>query len=897
MTVRNLDAMFKPKSVALIGASQTPKSVGSVLAKNLMSCGFTGDIFPVNSRYTSIENYHCYPDIKSLPYPPDLAVIATPPSTIPEMIGELGAGGTRAAVIITAGFGGENKQQGKLWKKAMQDAARPHLLRITGPNCLGIMAPGHCLNASFGQVPPLTGNLAFVAQSGAVLTSVLDWATSREIGFSYFVSLGDMVDVDFGDMLDYLSADPATRAILLYVESITHTRKFMSAARAAARLKPVIVVKSGRFAESAQAAASHTGALAGVDAVYDAAFRRAGILRVMDMEALFNAVETLALAKPIKGDRLAILTNGGGVGVLATDTLIEKDGSLATLSNETIEKLTQILPPTWSHTNPIDIIGDADGNRYGQTMSILLEDKGVDAILVMNCPTAIASCTEAAQAVIEAVHANRSIYRHPMLLAGWLGDGSAREARRMFRKNGIPCYSTPGDAIRGFMQMVRYQHSQEMLMETVPDIPTRFTPDTMRVKGLISKVIGEGREWLTENEAKEVLTAYAVPVVETYIATTPDEAAEMAASIEGAVAIKILSKTITHKSDIGGVALNLENPGVVKVTAATMIERIQKLQPETEIEGFTVQPMIRRPHSHELIIGAFEDFQFGPVILFGHGGTAVEVIHDKALCLPPLNMNLANEVIARTRIYKLLQGYRNTPTADLEAIGLTLIKISQLVCDFAEIKELDINPLLADENGVIALDARIRIAPAKGVAADRLSIRPYPKELEESMTLPDGRELLLRPIRPEDENGFHAIFSTLSPEEIRMRFLHPMNSLPHKLAARLTQIDYDREMALVLEGRNAENQPELYGGVRIAADPDNEEAEFAILLRREMTGSGLGPMLMRKIIDYSRNRGIRRLFGDVLTDNTQMLRLAGAFGFTSKPVADDPGIRLVELEL
>jgi acetyltransferase len=898
MTVRNLDAMFKPNSVALIGASQNPKSVGGVLAKNLMSCGFLKEIYPINPRYSSIENHRCYPDLKSLPETPDLAVIATPPQTIPEIIQELGDRGTRAAVVITAGFGEGNSEQGKLWKKAMQEAAQPHLLRITGPNCLGIMVPGHCLNASFGQVTPLTGNLAFVAQSGAVLTSVLDWATSREIGFSHFVSLGDMVDVDFGDMLDYLAADAPTRAILLYVESITNSRKFMSAARAAARLKPVIVVKSGRFKESAQAAASHTGALAGVDGVYDAAFRRAGILRVMDMEALFNAVETLALAKPLYGDRLAILTNGGGVGVLATDTLIEKQGRLAALSAETIEKLNGILPPTWSHTNPVDIIGDADGVRYGQAMSVLLEDKGVDAILVMNCPTAIASCSEAAEAVIAAVTGNTNIFRHPMVLAGWLGDGSAVRARRMFRKNSIPCYATPGDAVRGFMQMVRYQHSQEMLMETVPDIPTRFTPDTELVKNTIAKALAEGRAWLNENEAKDVLDAYSIPVAKTSVAATPEKAAEIAATIPGPVAVKILSPDITHKSDIGGVALNLENPAAVKSIALSMIERIKKLQPEARIEGFNVQPMILRPHARELIVGCFEDDQFGPVILFGHGGTAVEVIRDKSLCLPPLNMNLAREVMARTRVYRLLQGYRNTPAADLEAIALTLMKVSQLVCDFAEIKELDINPLLADENGVIALDARIKLAAFEGSSASaRLAIRPYPRELEELLTLPDGQQLLLRPIRPEDETGFHTIFTTLSPEEIRMRFLHPMKSLPHKLAARLTQIDYDREMALVLEGRNSEKQPELYGGVRIVADPDNEEAEFAILLRREMTGSGLGPLLMRKIIDYSRHRGIRKLFGEVLSDNTQMLRLAAAFGFTSKNVPEDPGVRKVELQL
>lgn len=897
MTVRNLDALFSPGSVALIGTSRTPKTIGAVLAANLTQAGFMGEIFHVNPKYDSIGDYRSYPNIASLPATPDLAIIATPPETIPEMIGALAARGTRGAVIITAGFGESNSEKGKRWKTAILEAARPNLLRVVGPNCLGVMVPGRCLNASFGHMAPLTGNLAFVAQSGAVLTSVLDWATTREIGFSHFVSLGDMVDVDFGDMLDYLATDGPTQAILLYIESITNARKFMSAARAAARLKPVIVVKAGRFKESAQAAASHTGALAGIDAVFDAAFRRAGILRVMDMEALFNAVETLSMARPLAGDRLAILTNGGGVGVLATDTLIEKNGRLAELSPETLARLDQVLPPTWSHTNPVDIIGDADGSRYARVMSILLEDKGIDAILVMNCPTAIASCTESAQAVIEAIDSSRNTFRRPMLLAGWLGDGSALEARRMFRKNRIPCYHTPSDAVRGFMQMVRYQHSQEMLMETVPNVPLRFTPDTNRVQRLVSRAVAEHRLWLREDEVQDVLAAYAVPVVRSTIAATPEEAALAAASIPGPKVVKIFSPDIPHKSDAGGVILNLETPEAVRTAAAAMHQRVEQQYPEAKIEGFIIQPMILAPHARELIIGAFEDAQFGPVLLFGHGGTAVEVIRDKALTLPPLNMHLAREVMARTRIYRLLQEYRNTPAADLDAIALTLIKISQLVCDIAEIKELDINPLIADENGVMALDARIRIAPSERAAAERLAIHPYPRELEEHLTLPDGRQLLLRPIRPEDETGFQEIFATLSPEEIRMRFLHPMKSLPHKLAARLTQIDYAREMALVLEGQIDDDTTELYGGVRISADPDNEEAEFAILLRREMTGSGLGPMLLRRIIDYSRHRGIRRLFGEVLSDNTPMLRLAAAFGFSIQPVPDDPGLRLVELYL
>ncbi len=897
MTVRNLDAMFHPSTVALIGASQKPASVGAVVAANLFSAGFSGEIFPVNPKYAEISGHRCYPDIDNLPRPADLAVIATPPDTVPGLIARLGAQGTRAAVVLTAGFGEGGNDSGKRLETAMLEAARPHLLRIAGPNCLGIMVPGHCLNAGFAHIAPLTGNLAFVAQSGAILTSVLDWATCREIGFSHFVSIGDMADVDFGDMLDYLAADGPTRAILLYIEAITHARKFMSAARAAARLKPVIVVKGGRFLEGARAAASHTGALVGLDAVYDAAFRRAGILRVMDMEALFNAVETLAMAQPLSGDRLAIITNGGGAGVLATDALIEKGGKMATLAPETLAALDTVLPPTWSHTNPVDIIGDAPGSRYAEAITTLLADRNVDAILALNCPTAITSSTESARAVIEAVQKHRTAFRRPTLLAGWLGDGSAVEARQMFRRNRIPCYETPSDAVRGFTQMVRFQHNQEMLMETPPDLPTHFHPETARAKEVVGRALADDRGWLSADEVCNVLAAYAIPVVDSFSAATPEEAASIAESLGGPVAIKILSPDILHKSDVGGVVLDLDKPSLVQLIAEAMAERVRRFKPEARLQGFTLQRMIRRPQARELIIGVLDDPRFGPVLLFGHGGTAVEVIDDQALALPPLNMRLAREVMERTRVYNLLKGYRATPAADIDAIALTLMKISQMVCDLAELVEMDINPLLADEHGVLALDARIRVAPARVSATERLAIRPYPSELEETLTLPDGKQLLLRPIRPEDEPGFQEIFASLSPEEIRMRFLHPMKTMTHKLAARLTQIDYDREMALVLEGRDAGDRPILYGGVRISADPDNEEAEFAILLRREMTGSGLGPMLLRRIINYSRSRGIRRLVGEVLGDNTPMLKLAAAFGFSNRAVPDDPGIRKVELEL
>jgi acetyltransferase len=902
MTVRNLNFMFNPAAVALVGASQRPGAIGALLARNLVSAGFKGDIFPVNPKYKTIEGLATYPDVDSLPKTPDLAVIATPPDTVPGLIEAFGRRGTRSAVVISAGFGEGGSEKGERLCGRMLDAARPHLLRIVGPNCLGIMVPGAGLNASFGHVQPLSGNIAFVAQSGAIQTSVLDWATSKGIGFSHFVSVGDMADVDFGDMLDYLTADYSAKAVLLYIEAITHARKFMSAARAAARVKPVIVVKAGRHVEGARAAASHTGALAGADDVYDAAFQRAGMLRVMDMQALFDAVETVAMANRFSGDHLAILTNGGGMGVLATDVLIDKKGRLAELSPETMARLNSVLPSTWSHDNPLDIIGDAPPERYAESLKALLEDKGVDAILVLNSPTAVASSTEAARAVIDTLKACGSKAGSRGIFTCWLGVDYAREARKMFAENQIPTYETPADAVRGFMQLVRYRRSQEILMETPPTIPEVFAPQADKARGIVDQVLSEDRTWLTETEAKAVLAAYQIPVVQTYEASTPEQAAEIAAGIGGPVALKILSPEITHKSDVGGVVLDLTSEELVQRTASAMQERIRDMQPEARISGFTVQPMIRRPNAHKLIVGISDDVQFGPVILFGQGGTAVEIIQDKAIALPPLNMHLAREVMARTRVYRLLEGYRGRPTADLDGIALTLVKVSQLISDIGDIAELDINPLLADDQGVMVLDARMKVVKSDLSAAQRLAIRPYPKELEETLTLSGGQTLLLRPIRPEDEPALHALFGRLSMEEIRLRFLHPMKVLPHNLAARLTQIDYDREVALVLcetpiQKEPRQKEPQLYGVVRFAADPDNERAEFAILLQGDMTGMGLGPMLMRRIIDYAKNRGVGELFGEVLAENKSMLRLCKAFGFTKRHDPEDPGVLIVSLAL
>ena len=901
MTVRNLEFLLKPKSVALIGASRRPNSIGQVVAKNLFHAGFEGPIMPVNPRERAIEGVLAYGSVGALPMAPDLAVICTPPETVPGLIAELGARGTRAAVVITAGFG-ELGAEGKALQQRVLDEAKPYLLRVLGPNCLGIMIPGLGLNASFVHVPPLKGDVALVAQSGAVVTSVVDWATSRNIGFSHLISLGDKADVDFGDLLDALAADPGVRAILLYVEAITNARKFMSAARVASRQKPVIVIKAGRSEEAAKAASSHTGAMAGSDRVYDAAFRRAGVLRVRELDELFDAVETLAMGLSATGGkrvgrRLAILTNGGGIGVMATDSLIEAGGQLAKIAPEAIARLDAFLPPTWSKGNPVDIIGDATAKRYADSLSTLLDDTDADAFLVLNCPSAVGDSYWAAQAVVETVAKTPDARQRP-LLTSWLGEGGAAASRALFANNRIPTYDTPADAIRAFMHLVQYSANQDILMQTPDSTPEEFTADEATVRAIIDRALGEGRGWLTEYEAKQVLAAYTVPVVETRRVTSPEEAAAAARAIGGRVALKILSADITHKSDIGGVVLGIADPEQVRVEAEGMLERVRLARPDATIEGFTVQQMAVRAGAHELIIGMTDDHLFGPVILFGQGGISVEVVGDQALALPPLNLALARELISRTLVYRLLRGYRNRPAAVIDDIAQTLIKVSQLVIDFAEITDLDINPLFADEKGVLALDARIKVAPPKRPGASRLAIRPYPKRLEERASLRDGTEYLVRPIRPEDEPAVQRAFERMAPEDLRLRFQAPTTQLSHTAAARLTQIDYDRDMGLVAVASPFRGPAaEIHGGVRISTDPDGQIAEFWLTVLSGVQRHGLGHLLMSRILAYARHRGIGEIHGKVLNENQGMLALCHDLGFGQTTVAGEPGVVEVRLTL
>jgi acetyltransferase len=893
MTIRNLDHALRPHSIAIIGASAEPGSVGNKLTENILAGGFAGEIYLVNPHQAKIGRKRCFADIAALPEAPELAVIATPPSTVPALIGALGAKGTRAVVVITAGLSPELKQ-------AALDAARPYCLRIIGPNCLGLAVPGIGLHANFGLTRPSPGKLAFLSQSGALVTGILDWAAARGIGFSYVVSMGDMADVDVGDLLDFLAADIATGSILLYLETILAARKFMSAARSAARAKPVIVIKSGRYKESARAAATHTGALAGSDAAVGAAFRRAGLVRVDELEELFAAAETLTCLKPVQGNELLIVTNGGGAGVLAVDDLMRSGGRLAPLAETVVAKLDKVLPANWSRANPIDIIGDASPERYQAALDAVLADCKADAILVMNCPTALASSSDAAQAVIDAIARAPRPERLPPILTNWLGEEAASGGRRKFREASIPTYESPTDAVKGFFYLWQYTKAQEALMRAPPRETERTHVAEEAARAIMRTAAAEGRSLLSEPEAKAVLSAYGIQTVATRVAASPEEVEQIAATLleqTPSVVLKILSDDISHKSEVGGVRLGLRSPEEARHAALRMRERASQLRPEARIKGFTVQPMIMRPNAHELLIGVYEDRLFGPMILFGAGGTATEIIRDTAVALPPLDAELARDLMEQTRIFKLLEGYRDQPPADLSAIADTLVRLSQLVVDCPAVKELDINPLLADDMEVIALDARICIEPSDVETQGpnpRLAIRPYPNQWETWVPTDNGYRIFIRPIRPADEHLYGAFVAKLSPEDIRFRFLTPRKEFAHKFIARFTQIDYARAMAFVALDKE---QKELLGVARLATDPDYSMGEYAIIVRSDLKGTGIGWALMRHLIAYAEKEGLRELAGDVLASNQPMLEMCRALGFQTSPDPEDRSICKVRLKL
>lgn len=892
MSIRNLESLFRPKSVALIGGTDNTRSVSGLVTRNLVDGGFSGSLFMVNLRHDEVLGYPVYRRVGDLPQVPELGVIAIPPKAVPGVVRELGAAGAKAAVVISAGFAELGTDEGRALQQAALDAARPYNLRLLGPNCVGMLAPHRGINASFSHLPAQPGKLACVSQSGAILTAMLDWAEANRIGFSAMVSLGNAADIDAGDLLDYLALDAQTHAILLYVEGVRSARKFMSAARVAARSKHVIVVKSGRHPGGARAAASHTAALAGADDVTHAAFRRAGMLRVRSLEELFDAAEVLSMSRRPRGNRAAVLTNGGGVGVLAADALQDEGAQLAELGEDTVKALDGVLPSTWSRGNPVDIIGDASPERYAAAMAPLQSDPGVDVLLALNAPTALASSRDAAVAVADQASA-AGIKTGPVLVTSWIGEHEGAKARELLAERRIPSYATPDKAVRAFMYLDRFRRNQESLMETPPSIPEDFTPDRAAAQAIVRRALDAGREWLDEIDAKALLRAYEIPAVASRRVATAAEAGEAACAIGEAVAIKVLSPDILHKSEVGGVLLEVD-PANAERAAGAMLERLRREHPQARIEGLSVQAMVERRDAWELLAGIGTDPVFGPFVVFGEGGEAVELIEDRSIGLPPLNMHLANDLVERTRIDRRLRGYRHREAADREALCFALVKLAQLVADMGEVTELDINPLIASPKGVVALDARVRLRPFHRHPAERLAIRPYPSELESTVRAKDGEVFDIRPIRPDDEPRLQALFKRLTPEEIRFRFMGPVRVLTHHQAARFAQLDYDREMALALVDRS---DGAIHGVVRISTDPDRTEAEYAILVVHDIAGRGLGTQLMQRIIDYSRAQGLQRLTGHVLADNTAMLDLCRRLGFSRRTDPEERGVVEVQLDL
>ncbi len=876
MSIRNLDSLFEPPSIAVFGASQRVGSVGATVWRNLSTGSFKGALYAVNPKRPELNGYTAVASAAELPVVPALAVICTPPDTVVGLIDALAKLGTRAAVVLTAGMSKDQKQ-------AMLDAAKPHLLRILGPNCIGLLSPHRGVNASFSHINAQPGELAFVSQSGALVTAMLDWAQGRGIGFSHFVSMGEHADVDFGDMLDYLACDPHTRAILLYAESIESPRKFMSAARAAARNKPVIIVKAGRSPQGQLAAASHTGALAGSDMVFDAAIARAGMLRVNTLQELFLAAETLTRFRTNSSDAITVLTNGGGAGVMAADAATAAGVTLAELSDAVKSQLDAVLPPNWSHGNPVDIIGDAPVKRYVDALQVLNDDAATGAVLFIHAPTAIVASSDIARALVPL--ASHEVGKAPRVMGCWLGDKAVAEARQVFQDAGIANYDTPEQAVQAFAMLVNYRQNQAELTEAPPALQAHQRPDTAAIKTIVQTALAAGRDMLTELEAKAVLDACRIPVVPTQrVAATPEAATQAAKAMGHPVVLKILSDDISHKSDVGGVALNLQNEADVRTAATTMLARVLRERPQARIQGFTVQSMVKRQQAQELIVGSAIDSVFGPVILFGQGGTAVEVMADRAIALPPLNVPLAKALVSRTRVSKLLAGFRDTSAVDEAALYGVLVAVSQLLAEIPEIAELDINPLIVNFEGVIALDARIKLSAKLPAGAANFAIRPYPAQLEESVQW-NGQTICLRAIRPEDEAQHMAFLQQLDPEDVHMRVFYSKRTMERTELARLVQIDYAREMAFVAITVGAEGEPQTLGVVRAVADPDNVNAEFGVIVGSALKGSGLGLLLMQKMITYLRSQGTQRLVATVLDRNARMLKLAKELGFEEDPAS------------
>jgi acetyltransferase len=884
MTASKLDKIFKPKSIAVIGASETIGSAGYRIFRNLIGSGYDGVVFPVNNKRESIQGVQAYPTINDVPKVVDLAIIATPASVVCDIVEQCGIRGIKGILIISAGFK-EIGSEGIAREQRLLELKKKYNLTILGPNCVGFIMPFLNLNATFAGAMPEKGSIALLSQSGAVCGAILDWAAAANVGFSSFVSVGSMLDVNFGDLIDYFGMDVHTKSIVLYIESIIDARKFMSATKAFARAKPIIVIKSGRFTEGAKAAASHTGALAGEDAIYEAAFRRSGVVRVMNIMDLFNCSSILAKQPRPTGPNIAIVTNAGGPGVLATDSIIEKGGKLAVLSPVTIEKLNKVLPTHWSHANPVDIIGDGDEDRYQKAIEICLEDKNIDGLLILCVPQVMADPKKLADRLVDIARKSTK-----PILTSLIGEASVYHARELLNQNNIPTYVSPDEAVESYMYLYHYERHLSQLYETPEELDIKTSAHTEIIKKILNLAATEKRTLLNESEAKTFLELYGIETTKPIIADNEDKAVKAAEKIGYPVVMKILSPQISHKSDVGGVVLDLRCADDVKHTFHTMVKRAKEKIPDATIQGVTIQKQVKN-HGYELILGSKKDPVFGSVVLFGLGGIYTELFKDRAIGFPPLNQTLAQRIIEKTKAYELLKGFRNIPPVDMKKVEETMVKFSQMLIDHPEIKEVDINPLIPQGNKLIAVDARIILDP-EPEKHTHLIITPYPTKYMRPITLKDGQKVLLRPIKPEDENMWLDMFKSFSEETVRFRFFRIIKDTPHEVRTRYCNIDYDREIGIVAEVEK-DGRKQILGVVRIIQDPaQQDEAEFAVVVTDEYQRLGLGSEFLDFIIEIAKDKNLSKINGVVLKDNFPMITLCREKGFRFSD--GDPGEYKVE---
>lgn len=888
MRLSDIDQLFTPGSVAVFGASESDGSIGGMVFRNLLAGGFKGQCYAINPKYEEVAGEPCYATLAALDKQIDLALIATPAERVPAILDQCAGHGVKVAVVYSAGFA-EHGERGLALQEKMVEAARRNGIRVLGPNCHGVMRPQHGLNASLGEDLPRRGNVALVSQSGAICTAMIDWSEPRKLGFSAVVSLGAAADVDFGDVLDYLALDPQTHCILLYVEGIRNARHFMSGLRAAARLKPVVVVKAGRHAAGTRAIKSHTGGFVGLADVFRAVTDRAGVVQVANLDQLFAAAQVFNIRRRLAGDRIAIITNGGGPGVLAADRAVELGLTLAQLSDATRQNLEQSLPDYWSHGNPIDIIGDASPERYRTVLDACLADPQVDGVLCILAPLVFGDPLATAEQLVEATRASRK-----PVLACWMGGNRVAEAHRLFAEHEVPHFDSPEAAIEAFSFLATHQRNQKLLMQSPAPLSHEDPPDVEGARLIIEGVMAEGRKILGIVEAKAILSAFRIPTMQAVLSRTPNEALMAAEALGFPVVMKVNSPDLEHKTDVDGVKLNIDDAQSVRRTFTELVERARRLRPEARIEGVTVEHMVATRAARELMIGVFRDKIFGPVISFGAGGTQVEILEDRALGLPPLNAFIIQTMIDHTRIARLMGAFQHMPPMNRAALAKILQRVSEMVCELPEIIRMDINPLIGNDREVIAVDARIHVdyCPPQQIAYGHMAIHPYPSHLIERVQLPDGKDLIIRPIRPEDAEMEQNFVRGLSEQTKYFRFMQAIKDLTPEMLVRFTQIDYDREMAFiaVVEYEGAEVE---VGVARYMARPGGEACEFAIVVSDQWRNLGIGTRLMRSLMQNARSRGFRIMDGEVLTANTRMLALAKSLGFRIESDPQDVSVKRV----